>query len=104
MLKAELIKALTPQVPNTNILDEPLNEINVPFLKPSQPTRNFHITSIKNLTSKVTVSLNKKINEFSDWVLSYVPEPKQKTVNERVESLKKQINKIFKFIPKERDK
>ena len=96
---AELIEALAPQnqtpLNNTNILDEPITEINIPIMKPTQPIRNCRITLLKDLASKAADSVNNKINEFSDWVLSYVPEPIQKTVNERVENLKEKINKNF---------
>ena len=104
ILKPELIKALAtptpPTVPYMNILDEKIPEINVPILKPSQPIRNSPVPSLKHLASKVFVSVNKKINKFSDWILSYVPEPIQKTVNERVDSLKKKVNQIYKKLNK----
>ena len=93
MLKPELIKALAPttppKAPNMNILDEPIPEINVPILKPSQPIRNSPVPSLKHLAKK-------EINEFSDWILSYFPEPIKKTVDERVDSLKEKVNLIFK--------
>ena len=102
MLKPELIKPLAPKVPD--IIEEPIPEINIPIMKPTQPIRNSRITSLKDLASKAATSVHKKINNFSDWILSYVPEPIQKTVNERVESLKEKVNKIFKFVPKENKK
>ena len=86
MCKAELIEALAPPKPaplnNTNILDEPIPEINIPILKPFKPILNSIAPSVKHLTSKVSVSVKKKINEFYDWIISYVPEPIQKTVKE----------------------
>ena len=112
--KAELIEAHAPPKPaplnNTNIPDEPIPEINIPILKPFKPIFNYIAPSAKHLTSKVYVSVNKKIKEFSDWIISYVPESIQKTVNKRVESLKEQVNQIFKkpkkldqFTPKEHE-
>ena len=99
MIKPELIEALTPKIPK--IIEEPIPEINIPIMKPTKPIINSRITSLKDLASKTAASVNKKINLFSDWILSYVPEPIQKAVNERVESLKEQVNNIFKFVPKE---
>ena len=79
-----------PEIP---ILDEPIPEINVPILEPSQP--RFQPSSLKNLTSGAAKPINKEINKFTDWILSYIPEPNKKTVNKRVESLKKKVNRIF---------
>ena len=91
MLKPELIKTITPPTPNMNILDEPIPEINVPILKPSQPIRNSPVPSLKHLAKK-------EIINFSDWILSYIPEPIKKTADERVDSLKEKINLIFKKV------
>jgi len=101
--KAELIETLTnakpPRniVPNTSsrILDEPIPEINVPILKPSQPTRNSLVPSLKHLAGRVANPIKKEINKFSDWILSHVPEPIKKAVNKRVDSLKEEVNRIF---------
>ena len=72
------------------ILDEPIPKINAKILKPSKPK------PIKNLESKVAKPLMEDINEFTDWILSYVPEPSKKIVDERIESMKEKFNKIFK--------
>ena len=100
------LEDLTP-TPSMNLLDEPIPEISVPILKPLKPILNSIAPSVKNLTNKVSVSVNKNINEFKDWILSYVPEPIKKTVNQQVESLKKQVNQFFKkldkFVPKEQE-
>ena len=113
MLKAELIEALgnTPQNPisvsntSSNIMDEPIPEINVPILEPSKPTRNSLVPSLKHVALRVADPVKKQINKFSDWILSYVPEAIKKTVNKRVKSLKEKVNRIFKrldhFTPKE---
>ena len=77
----------------TSILDEPVPEINIPILEPSQPKSQ--PTSLKNLASKVAKPINKEINKFADWILSYIPEPIKKTVNKRVDGLKKKVNRIF---------
>ena len=33
-------------------------------------------------------TVNTQLNKFADWILSYIPEPVKRTVNERVEKLK----------------
>ena len=107
MRKAEPIEAMATPKPqpqpatNMNILDQPIPEINIPILKPFKPIINL-------LTPSVVNAVRKEIINFSDWILSYVPEPIKKTVNQTVESLKEQVNQIFKkpkkldqFTPKE---
>ena len=67
MLKSELIKALEPpQVPKPNILDESVPEINIPILKPSNPTKKSHITSLKLQESRANNEVRKEIINFSD--------------------------------------
>ena len=41
-------------------------------------------------------SAKTKISEFYDWVLKKIPKPIKKKVNEGVEKLKKEVNKLFK--------
>ena len=103
--KAELIEALapTPQAPpppqpatSMDITDEPITEINIPIFKHFKPILNSIIPSLKLQSSKsIKNAVRKAIINFSDWILSYVPEPIQKTVNERVESLKERIIQIY---------
>ena len=99
------MRLTTSRQPTLNILDQPIPEINLPILRPSQPPQNYQITELKKQASKATTSVKKEINEFADWILSYVPEPIKNTVNERVDSLKKKVNRIFerveRFTPKE---
>ena len=87
--------------PLTNILDEPIPEINVSILKPSHPPRNSHVPA-----GRVAVPVEMEINKFADCILSYVPEPIKTTLNRRVDRLKRKANHIFKRIerltPKER--
>ena len=75
------------------ILDEPINEINVPVM---QPTRNIRmpVTSKSGLGEKSAESVRDSINEFADWISSYVPEPIQRNVDERVEKLKEEIREF----------
>ena len=97
--KAELIKALTPvNDPSQpqNIIDQPIPEIDIPILKPSKPTNLSKVSQLKNLASKAAKPVKSEINKFADRLLSQVPEPIKKTVNERVNSLKEKVNGIFK--------
>ena len=99
MRKAELIQALTPVSDHTqlqNIIDQPIPEIDIPILEPSQPANTSKVSQLKNLASKAAKPVKSEINKFADWIISQVPEPIKKTVNERVNSLKERVNSIFK--------
>ena len=99
MRKAELIEALTPVGDHTqpqNIMDQPIPEIDIPILEPSQPENTSKVSQLKNLASNAAKPVKREINKFADWIISKVPEPIKKTVNERVNSLKERVNRIFK--------
>ena len=97
--KAELIQALTPVGDHSqpqNIMDQPIPEIDIPILEPSKPANTSKVSQLKNLASKAAKPVKREINKFADWIISKVPEPIKKTVNERVNSLKERVNRIFK--------
>ena len=99
MRKAELIEALTPvgDPPQLqNIMDQPIPEIDIPILEPSKPANLSKVSQLKNLASNAAKPVKREINKFADWIISKVPEPIKKTVNERVNSLKERVNRIFK--------
>ena len=99
MRKAELIEALTPvgDPPQLqNIMDQPIPEIDIPILEPSKPANLSKVSQLKNLASNAAKPVKREINKFADWIISKVPEPIKKTVNERVNSLKDRVNRIFK--------
>ena len=112
MRKAELIKALSPEEDlidlgkdagnirqptsnksPSNVIDQPIPEINIPILRPTNPSK---VSQLKNLASKAAKPVKREINKFANWIISKVPEPIKKTVNKRVESLKETVNHIFK--------
>ena len=97
--KAELIQALTPVSDPSqpqNIMDQPIPEIDIPILEPSKPANTSKVSQLKNLASNAAKPVKREINKFADWIISKVPEPIKKTVNERVNSLKERVNRIFK--------
>ena len=91
MRKAELIKALNDGdlLTSSNVIDQPIPEINIPIPAPSR------ITQLKNLASNVAAPVKSVINRFTGWLLAYIPEPIKNAVNERVENLKERVNSIF---------
>ena len=98
MRKAELIEALTPVGDHTqpqHIMDQPIPEIDIPILEPSKPVNTSKVSQLKNLASNAAKPIKREINKFADWIISKVPEPIKKTVNERVNSLKERVNRIF---------
>ena len=70
---------------NNSILDEPIEEINVPVMQPTRyvPSR------------RPAIFIERSFNRFADWIMSYVPEPVKRKVDEKVEKLKKDIKQIY---------
>jgi len=79
--KAELIDAIN----KAHLLDAPVPNIQVPILEPTayQPPK----TTLSKVTSH--------IKSFADWLLSYVPEPIKRPINEKLEALKSTVSKLF---------
>ena len=76
--------------PTKSILDEPIEEINVPVM---QPTRKIKMSVAPK--RKPAIYVRRSFNKFADWITSYVPEPIKRNVNERVEKLKLEIEKFY---------
>ena len=73
----------------SNILYEPIPEIDVPILRPTAPV----ISKSKSL-SKVEEPIREEIDDLVEWVDNIVVVPRRR-VNRRVERLKKKVNEIF---------
>ena len=112
--KAELIhlikeherkqEELTRKVNSSIILDEAVPEINIPILKPVPARKS--IPSLSSLAGRVSKQVKGKINKFSDWLISFVPETIRTTVNEKADKLKNdiklQFNQAEKFEPNQK--
>ena len=85
------IKCNTPTLkPNQhNILDEPVPDINVLILKPKR------LESLKKLAGRIAKPNRKNINQFADWILSYMPQLIKSAVSPKLKNLKAKINSIF---------
>ena len=68
--KAE--EELTRKINSSSILDEAVPEINIPILKPVPARKS--IPSLRSLAGRVSKQVKGKINKFSDWLISFVPE------------------------------
>ena len=97
--KAELIESLDTETPPTDapttIMDAPVPEIKKPVLSPTKMDNISRVSSLVGLAKKQADLVNKAINKFADWLINYIPEPIRRTVNTRVEKLKKEIKEIL---------
>ena len=77
--KFELIKMIEDYIKNndckinsSSIMEDPVPEIKVPILKPIQFTAKGNVKSLKSLADRTAKPIIKNINEFADWLYSYV--------------------------------
>ena len=80
-----------------NIMDEPVN-VDAPILEPTKAT--FKPKSLMELALRSANLVNKRINNFANWILSIVPKAVKKKVNAGVELLKHQVKEIYKNLGK----
>ena len=74
--KAELIELLTEEKP---ILDLPVPKVDFPVLQPTPYKRT--IPALRELSQNIVNKVKKKVNEFAEWMLKYVPS-KAKIIDE----------------------
>ena len=83
------------EAPETEIMEAPVPEIKKPVLLPTKMENISTVSSLVGLAKKQADLVQKAINKFADWLINYVPAPIRRTVNTRVEKLKKQIKEIL---------
>ena len=83
------------EAPENEIMDEPVPEIKKPVLSPTKMENISRVSSLVGLAKKQADLVQKAINKFADWLINYIPEPIRRTVNTRVEKLKKEIKEIL---------
>ena len=88
--ETEIMEAPVPE-----IMDEPVPEIKKPVLSPDKMENISRVSSLVGLAKKQADLVQKAINKFADWIINYIPEPIRRTVNTRVEKLKKEIKEIL---------
>ena len=81
--------------PVPEIMDEPVPEIKKTVLSPTKMENISRVSSLVGLAKKQADLVKKAINKFADWLINYIPEPIRRTVNTRVEKLKKEIKEIL---------
>ena len=97
--ETEIMDEPVPQImeaPVPEIMDEPVPEIKKAVLSPTKMENISRVSSLAGLAKKQADLVQKAINEFADWLINYIPEPIRRTVNTRVEKLKKQIKRFSK--------
>ena len=94
----EIMEEPVPEImdePVPEIMDEPVPEINKSVLSPTKMENISRVSSLVGLAKKQADLVNKAIKKFADWLINYIPEPIRRTVNTRVEKLKKEIKEIL---------
>jgi len=80
--RAQLIDALNTK---THLLDSPVPDIGVSVLQPTA------YLPLKKIIDKATSYMK----SFADWLISYVPEPIKRSVNEKLEALQSKVKYLF---------
>ena len=83
------------EAPETEIMEAPVPEIKKPVLLPTKMENISTVSSLVGLAKKQADLVQKAINKFADWLINYIPAPIRRTVNTRVEKLKKKIKEIL---------
>src|SRR5271155_1650745 len=74
-------------------IDAPVPDIRVPTLTPSSYAPTFNVQKICDGTKSA-------INEFANWLVSYIPSEPKRIVNKKLEALKTQVNTLFSKLKK----
>ena len=96
--ETEIMDEPVPEImdePVPEIMDEPVPEIKKPVLSLTKMENISRVSSLVGLAKKQADLVQKAINKFADWLINYIPEPIRRTVNTRVEKLKKEIKEIL---------
>ena len=69
----------------SSIMDEPIEEINVPVMKPIPYKRD----------KSPPLTIRRNFNRFADWIIDLVPQPRRRMVGRRIERLRGEIRRIY---------
>ena len=83
------------EAPENEIMEAPVPEVKKPVLLPTKMENISTVSSLVGLAKKQADLVQKAITKFADWLINYIPAPIRRTVNTRVEKLKKQIKEIL---------
>ena len=69
----------------SNIVDNPVPDIGVPALIPTHYKR--FLPSLKTIADKASAKIYKRVNEFADWLINYVPPRAKATVSNSIQKI-----------------
>ena len=69
----------------SSIMDEPIEEINVPVMKPIPYKRR----------QSPPITIRRNFNRFADWIIDLVPTQRRRVVSRRIERLRGEIRKMY---------
>ena len=69
----------------SSIMDEPIEEINVPVMKPVTYKRS----------KSPPIMIRRNFNRFADWIIDLVPQTRRRVVGRRIERLREEIGRIY---------
>ena len=69
----------------SSIMDEPIEEIDVPVMKPIPYKRG----------KSPPLTIRRNFNRFADWIIDLVPQPRRRMVSRRIERLRGEIRRIY---------
>ena len=81
----------------TTIMDESVPDIGVETLCPTPFRRR--VQSLKDTARKVVNKVKKKLNDFNDWIIDYVPPAIRVNPSSAIEKLKNYIKELYKRSP-----
>ena len=74
---------------NDSILDSPIEEINVPVMKPTPYVPR------RRRRRKAPTRIKRNFNRFANWIMNFVPRRVRRRVNRRIERLRSEIRNIY---------
>ena len=69
----------------SSIMDEPIEEINVPVMKPIPYKRR----------QDPPLAIRRNFNRFADWIIDLVPRPRRRAASRRIERLRVEIGRLY---------
>ena len=69
----------------STVLDNPVSDIGVSSLEPTQYKR--FLPSLKTTAANASAKIKKRVNEFADWLMNYVPPRTKATVSNSIKTI-----------------
>ena len=69
----------------SSIMDEPIEEINVPVMKPIPYKRG----------ASPPIAIRRNFDRFANWIIDLVPQPRRRVASRRIERLRGEIGRLY---------